>query len=92
MTGRAFLADRLIDGSGREPFEQAVIVWDGERITGVGPRSAVSMPRGVDTTDLGDLTLLPGLMDMHVHLGARAGNAGTPDSSTPARARARGHI
>jgi imidazolonepropionase-like amidohydrolase len=53
-----------------------VIVLEGERITGVGPRTSVAMPRDVETVDLGELTLLPGLMDMHVHLGAQAGNAG----------------
>jgi imidazolonepropionase-like amidohydrolase len=59
-------AARLLDiESGRlvTPGEVLVI---GERISGVG--SQVNVPAGVETIDLGDATLLPGLIDVHVHL------------------------
>src|SRR3984957_861166 len=59
-------AARLLDiESGRlvTPGEVLVI---GKRISGVG--SQVNVPAGVETIDLGDATLLPGLIDVHVHL------------------------
>jgi imidazolonepropionase-like amidohydrolase len=42
-----------------------VVVSNG-RILGVGPSAAI--PAGAETIDLGDATLLPGLMDAHTHL------------------------
>jgi imidazolonepropionase-like amidohydrolase len=40
----------------------------GERIVAVGPRSEVSVPEGTPTIDTSGMSVLPGLMDMHVHL------------------------
>jgi imidazolonepropionase-like amidohydrolase len=62
----AVLADRLIDGVGDAPREAVAVLIEGERIVGVVPASAV--PRGVERLDLSGHTLLPGLIDMHVHL------------------------
>jgi imidazolonepropionase-like amidohydrolase len=57
----------LFDGvSGRLSDDATVIVEKG-RITGIG-RSAV-VPTGAQVIELGDATLLPGLIDAHVHLG-----------------------
>src|ERR1700688_2676055 len=42
------------------------ILVDGERIAAVG--AAVKHPAGAEVIDLGDATLLPGLIDAHVHL------------------------
>ena len=69
----ALVADRLIDGSGRDPVADAVAVWEDERLTAVGPRSSVRVPPGARVLEGDNLTLLPGLMDLHVHLGAQAG-------------------
>ena len=43
----------------------AVLVVDGARIAGINPRQ---LPPESITINLGDATLLPGLMDMHIHL------------------------
>ena len=53
----------LIDGSGDAPVPDAVVVVEGERIESVGHRA----PQGEDV-DLRGLTLVPGLIDAHVHL------------------------
>ncbi len=59
-------AARLLDiESGKLVMPGEVLVL-GERISEVGSR--VTRPAGVDTIDLGDATLLPGLIDVHVHL------------------------
>jgi imidazolonepropionase-like amidohydrolase len=59
---------RLIDGSGDAPREgdDATVVVDAERIESVGGRTP-SLPQG-DDVDLTGLTVLPGLIDAHVHL------------------------
>ncbi len=44
-----------------------LLVRDG-RIAAAGPRAAVSVPRNADVVDLPATTLLPGLIDAHVHL------------------------
>jgi len=69
----ALVADRLIDGSGRDPVEQAAVVWEGDRLLAAGARRSVQIPSGAHVIEGEDLTILPGLMDMHVHLGMEAG-------------------
>src|SRR5437868_6356303 len=69
MTTLAVVADRLIDGTGRDPVEAAVVVAEDAIITAVGPRSTVRVPVGARVIEGDDLTVLPGFMDMHVHLG-----------------------
>jgi len=53
--------------AGRTIDNVAVVVVDG-RITAAGPTGGVTVPAGARRIDLGPLTLLPGLIDMHVHL------------------------
>lgn len=48
-----------------------VIVTDG-RITAVGRQGSLAVPEGAKRIDLGNKTLLPGLIDMHVHLSSLA--------------------
>ncbi len=58
----------LIDGTGRQPLEDAVVVIAGERIKAVGKRGAVALPRGARVIDVKGKTILPGLIDGHCHL------------------------
>jgi imidazolonepropionase-like amidohydrolase len=69
----ALVADRLIDGTGHDPVPEAVAVWEHDRLMAVGPRSSVRIPPGARVLEGDNLTLLPGLMDLHVHLGVQAG-------------------
>jgi imidazolonepropionase-like amidohydrolase len=69
----ALVADRLIDGTGRDPVEDAVVMWEGDRVVAAGSRTEVSIPQGAQVIEGDDLTVLPGLMDMHVHLGMQSG-------------------
>ncbi len=57
-------AERMIDVRAGRIVSPAVVVIDGERIVEVRRR----VPAGLPVIDLGDLTLLPGLIDMHTHL------------------------
>ncbi len=69
----ALIADRLIDGTGRDPVAGAVVVWERDRLVAAGPRDAIRIPREARVLEGEDLTVLPGLMDMHVHVGMQAG-------------------
>ncbi|MDQ3280827.1 MAG: amidohydrolase family protein [Acidobacteriota bacterium] len=58
-------AARLLDVGTGEIRSPAVLVIEGDHILAVNPST---VPTAANTIDLGDVTLLPGLMDMHVHL------------------------
>ena len=55
----------LIDGSGRDPQRNATVLIEGERISAVG--SNVSVPKGAKILDAAGRTVLPGIIDCHVH-------------------------
>jgi imidazolonepropionase-like amidohydrolase len=59
-------ADRMLDVVSGEIVKDTYIVIDGQKIVGVGDSN---LAKGAKVVDLGDMTLLPGLIDMHVHLG-----------------------
>ncbi len=62
----AVKAARLIDGKGRVPLANPVVLIEGDRITAVG--SKLTIPGGTRIIDLGSATLLPGLIDCHTHM------------------------
>jgi imidazolonepropionase-like amidohydrolase len=57
---------RLFDGKGETLISPAIIVVEGNRITGVG--STLAVPADAIVVDLGDATLMPGFMDAHAPL------------------------
>ena len=61
----ALRAQRMLDVRSGEMLEDVTVLVEGERIVAV---NLSSIPKGARTVELGDVTLLPGLMDMHTHL------------------------
>jgi imidazolonepropionase-like amidohydrolase len=67
-------APRLLDGTGAQPVDDAALLLDGGRIAYAGP--AAGLPEGAgrfEALDFPGATLLPGLVDAHVHLVASGG-------------------
>jgi imidazolonepropionase-like amidohydrolase len=64
-------AGRLIDGRGGAPTGPVMVRIEGDRIAAVAER--LEAPAGASVIDLGDATLLPGLIDLHTHLTDRFG-------------------
>jgi imidazolonepropionase-like amidohydrolase len=61
---------RLIDGKGGEVPRDACVVIEGTRIQAVGLAKDVRLPKGAEVISLPDCTLMPGLMDIHLHTSA----------------------
>jgi imidazolonepropionase-like amidohydrolase len=59
----------LFDGTGAQPLENAVVIVENDRILEVGVAPSISFPAEAEVFDLKGLTLLPGLIDVHDHLG-----------------------
>jgi imidazolonepropionase-like amidohydrolase len=68
----AVRAARLLDPSTGSIVSNPVVLVAGDRIAQVGARLAV--PAGAEVVDLGDVTLLPGLIDAHTHVTAQPGD------------------
>ena len=64
----AVVGGRVIDGYGGPPIENGVVLIAGERIAAVGRQGELAVPAGVTVVDAEGTTVLPGLIDMHVHL------------------------
>lgn len=58
----------LIDGTGNPPVEDAVVIIEDSRIKHAGKREESEIAEGADVTDITGKTILPGLMDLHIHL------------------------
>jgi imidazolonepropionase-like amidohydrolase len=64
-------AARLVDGRAGPPLVPAMVRINGDRIEAVA--ASLAIPPGATVIDLGDATLLPGLIDLHTHLTSREG-------------------
>ena len=65
---RAIAADALLNPATGETTPDAIVVIEDGRVTKAGRRSDTQVPRDAETVDASGLTLLPGLIDCHVHL------------------------
>ena len=59
----------LIDGGDHAPLPNAAMVVEKGRITWVGPEADLKAPSGAKTSDLNGAFVIPGLMNLHAHLG-----------------------
>ncbi len=59
----------LIDGTGRAPVARAAMIVDDGRIRWVGPAGALRVPAGAAMIDLNGKFVVPGIINLHGHLG-----------------------
>ncbi len=64
---------RLIDGTGRPALEDASIVIAGGKIRAIGPASRIKTPQGAQVIDLSGKTIMPGMINLHGHVGMVSG-------------------
>jgi imidazolonepropionase-like amidohydrolase len=78
-------AARLLDIENGKIVSPGEVLVEGDQITSAGP--SVNHPAGAQVIDLGDVTLMPGLIDAHVHLFLHPGaeDLQTVEESVPQR-------
>ncbi len=64
----AVRAAHVVDTQAGRVLQDQIVLISGDRIENVGPARKVAVPAGATVIDLGPATLLPGLIDCHVHL------------------------
>jgi imidazolonepropionase-like amidohydrolase len=69
--GRAVVYEggRVIVGDGSAPIDNGAIVVENGRISAVGKNGAVNVPSGAERVDLGGKTVMPTLVNTHIHIG-----------------------
>ncbi len=72
-SGLAYTHARVLDVERGRWLEDHTVVVVGDRISAVGPSGKVSVPAAAEVVDLAGKALLPGLWDMHEHLGDASG-------------------
>lgn len=65
----ALVGGTVVNLDGDPPLENAVILVEDERITAIGSVGDIVVPRQAAIIDTTGTWLIPGLMNMHVHLG-----------------------
>ena len=68
MVSLSIVGGSLIDGFGGPPRQNAVILVAGDKIAAVGDEGRLPVPPGVQVVDANGFTVMPGLIDTHVHL------------------------
>jgi imidazolonepropionase-like amidohydrolase len=58
----------LLDGTGGRPRLDSIVLIDGDRIVAVGNEGELTIPAGARVVDANGFTVMPGLIDAHVHL------------------------
>ncbi len=81
----------LIAGDGTPPIENSAFIVEHDRITRIGKKGALDAA-GVRHVDLTGKTVMPALVDAHVHLGYRRGTTFTAERTTHAKTFTRSSI
>jgi len=76
-----FEGARLITGDGTV-IENSAFVIEGDRVTAVGRRGELASPPGARRVELTGKTVMPALVDAHVHMGYRKGLSFGPENYT----------
>lgn len=64
----------LIDGRGGRALADSVVVLQGDRIVAVGPAATTPIPSGARILEAAGMTVMPGLIDLHIHFTQQRGH------------------
>ena len=78
-----FEGARLIVGDGSAPIERGSFVVQAGHITAIGPRRAVQAPIGAAHVDLTGKTVMPAMVNIHVHIGYEGYTSWGAENYTP---------
>ncbi len=67
----ALVGGTVVATDGSSHIANATVLISGERIVKVGPAASISLPTGTQIIDMKGRWLIPGLMNVHVHLGLK---------------------
>lgn len=79
----ALVGGNVVDLAGKAPIRDAVVLIEDERIQSIGPRATISIPPGARVIPMDGKWLIPGLMNMHVHLALNLPGASRIYNETP---------
>jgi imidazolonepropionase-like amidohydrolase len=74
---------RLIIGDGSAPIENGAFVVQDGRITAIGTRNAVTAPRSASRVALTGKTVMPAMINVHVHIGYEGYTSWRAENHTP---------
>src|SRR5438094_4611916 len=77
---RALVGATVIDGTGRAPIRDGVVVVHDGRLACVGTRSTCAIPAGAAVTNVNGKWIIPGIVDAHVHYSQTGWADGRPDA------------
>jgi hypothetical protein len=75
----------LIDGNGGTPRPNSALISQDGRITYVGPAAQLKAPSGAAVQDLAGKFVMPGIIDLHVHVAESDGVQQDPSARSRAR-------
>lgn len=75
QTKIAIVGAHILPMTGIEQLRDQTVLVDGDRIVAVGPRNSTAVPAGYRSIDARGKYLMPGLVDMHMHLSPEPGVA-----------------
>ena len=76
VTYTAFTGGTIIDGSGADPIENAVLLIENGRVLAIGVKGDVDIPDGAMLHDVSGKTIIPGIINGHGHVGNAKGIEG----------------
>lgn len=79
---KVFVGGRLIDGSGKPPVANAVLVVRGGRVEAAGAAPRVKAPVDAEHINVAGRTIVPGLINAHGHVGETRGLAQNANNYT----------
>ncbi len=79
----ALVGGSVVDLDGKAPIRDAVVLIEGERIKQIGPRASIPVPADARVIPMDGKWLIPGLMNMHVHLALNLPGASRIYNETP---------